>query len=181
MESASSEKIVTDLLEKLKNRNALSEENYNKLWPVGSKAGTLYGLAKVHKPLKNGLPVFRPILSATGTPAYKLAKFSVSVLSDITQNGVTVKDSFTFVDKILTQDSDLYIVSLDVDSLYNNIPLDEIIDICLKKLFQILDTLIKGISKNGFRDLLNLATKDSFSIFNNKFYIKVDGVAIGTQ
>ena len=51
-----SEKRVTDLLKKLKNKNAISEETYNKLRPVGSKPGTLYGSAKVRKPLINGLP-----------------------------------------------------------------------------------------------------------------------------
>ena len=54
------------------------------------------------------------------------------------------------------------------------------LDICVKKLFKTLDTLVKGISKNGFRDLLNLATKESFFTFNNKFYIQVDGVAMGS-
>ena len=48
--------------------------------------------------------------------------------------------------------------SLDVDALFTNIPLDETIDIWIKKLFKTLDTLVKGISKNDFRDLLNLAT-----------------------
>ena len=48
-----------------------------------------------------------------------------------------------------------------------------------KKFFKTLDTLVKGISKNDFRDLLNLATKESFFTFNNKFYIQVDGVAMG--
>ena len=175
-----SEKRVTDLLKKLKNKNTISEETYNKLRPVGSKPGTLYGSAKVHKLLINGLPPFRPILSAIGTPTYKLAKFLVPVLSDITQNRFTVKDSFTSVDEILTQNSDLYMASLDVDALFTNIPLDETIDICLKKLFKTPDTLVKGISKNDFRDLLNLATKESFFTFNNKFYIQVDGAAMGS-
>ena len=44
----------------------------------------------------------RPILSAIGTPTYKLAKFLVPLLYDITQNEFTIKDSFTFVDEILT-------------------------------------------------------------------------------
>ena len=70
--------------------------------------------------------------------------------------------------------------SLDVDALFTNIPLDETIDICLKKLFKTPDTLVKGISKNDFRDLLNLATKESFFTFSNKFYIQVDGVAMGS-
>ena len=174
-----SEKGVTDLLKKLKNKNVISEETYNKLRPVGSKPGTLYGSAKVHEPLINGLPPIRPILSAIGTPTYKLAKCLVPILSDITQNEFTVKGSFTFVVEMLTQNSDLYMASLDVDALFNNIPLDETIDICLKKLFKTPGTLVKGISKNDFRDLLNLATKESFFTFNNKFYIQVDGVAMG--
>ena len=92
-----------------------------------------------------------------------------------------LKDSFTFVDEILTQNSDLYMASLDVDALFTNIPLDETIDICVKKLFKTPDTLVKGISKNDFCDLLNLATKESFFMFNNKFYIQVDGVHMGSH
>ena len=68
--------------------------------------------------------------------------------------------------------------SLDVDALFTNILLDETIDICVKKLFKTSDALVKGISKNYFRDLLNLATKESFFTFSNKFYIQVDGVAM---
>ena len=39
--------------------------------------------------------------------------------------------------------------------------------------------MVKGISKNDICHLLNLATKESFFTFNNKFYIKIDGVAMG--
>ena len=88
--------------------------------------------------------------------------FLVPVLSDITQNEFTVKGSFTFVDEMLTQNSDLYMASLDVDVLFTNIPLDETTDICVKKLFNTRDTLVKGISENDFRDLINLATKEFY-------------------
>ena len=111
-------------MKKLKNRKAISKESYNKLRPVSSKPGTIYGSAKVPKPVINGIPPFWPILSVIGTPTYKLAKFLVPVQSDITQNEFNVKDSFTFVDEILTQNSDLYMASLDVDALFTNIPLD---------------------------------------------------------
>ena len=69
--------------------------------------------------------------------------------------------------------------SLDVGALFTNIPLDETIDLCVKKLFKTPDTLVQEISKNGFNDLLNLATKESSFTFNEKFYIQVDGVAMG--
>ena len=67
----------------------------------------------------------RPILSAIGTPTYKLAKFLVPILSNITQNKFAVKDSFTFVDEQLTRDSDLYMASLDADAFFTNIRLDK--------------------------------------------------------
>ena len=96
----SSENRVTSLFKKLKNKNAISEETYNELRLIGSKPGALY--ESVHKPLIDRLPPFRLILSAIGTPTYKLARFLVPVLSDITQNEFTVKDFFTFVDESLT-------------------------------------------------------------------------------
>ena len=53
---------------------------------------------------------------------------------------------------MLSQDSDLYMTSLEADALFTNVPLDETIDICVKKLFQTLQTLVKGIPKNHIRD-----------------------------
>ena len=70
--------------------------------------------------------------------------------------------------------------NLDIDALFTNISFDETIDVCINKLFQAPEILAKGISKNDFCDLLNLATKDSFFTFNNKFYIQVDDVAMGS-
>ena len=46
-----SKKRVTDLLKKIKNKIAISEESYNKLRSISPKPGTLYGSTKVHKPL----------------------------------------------------------------------------------------------------------------------------------
>ena len=62
--------------------------------------------------------------------------------------------------------------SFDVYALFTNIPLDETIDICVKELFQTLKTLVKGISKNDFRDLLNLVTKLSFLHLTTVMYKK---------
>ena len=69
--------------------------------------------------------------------------------------------------------------SLDVDALFTNSPLDETIDIRVKKLFKTPDTFVKGISENDLCGLINSATKDSFFTFNSKFCIQVDGAAMG--
>ena len=47
-----------------------------------------------------------------------------------------------------------------------------------RNIFRIPKLMVKGISKNDIRDFLNLATKESFFTFNNKFFIQEDGFAI---
>ena len=67
----------------------------------------MYGSAKVHKIVTDGLPSFRSILSAIGTPTYKLAKFLVAILKPLTSNEYTIKDSFTFAEELQNFDSKL--------------------------------------------------------------------------
>ena len=122
------------------------EKTIIELTPIGSKPGTLYGSAKVHKLL----PPFRPILSAIDTPTYKLSKLLVPVLPDIMQNEFTVKESFAFVDKILTQSSDLYMGSLDVDALFTENPLDENIGICVRNFLKLQILWLKKYLKMVF-------------------------------
>ena len=52
-------------------------------------------------------------------------------------------------------------VSLDDDSLFTNIPLDETIDICIDRLY-INNENTPEIPKDIFRNLLNVATKEFF-------------------
>ena len=59
--------------------------------------------------------------------------------------------------------------SLDVDSLFTNILLDETIDICIDSLYKDYENTLK-IPKDVFGNLLTVATKESFFMFNNKFY-----------
>ena len=66
------------------------------------------------------------ILSAVGTPTYNIAKFLVPILSCLTINKFTVKNSFSFAKEMAEQDSSFYVGSLDGDSLFTNIPLEEI-------------------------------------------------------
>ena len=104
--------------------NYLSDDDYKILKPCGSKPGVMYGLCKVHKSVSDDDPVppFRPILSAIGTCTYNLAKFFVPVLKEFTVNEYTVKDSFSFCKEIVSQNSDLFMASFDVQSLFTNIP-----------------------------------------------------------
>ena len=101
------------------------------LKPMGSKPGVLYGLSKIHKDLFDDLPKMRPIISNLNTPGYKLAKYLVQLVKPLTVNEHTLNDSFEFASIIDKQNHLHYMASLDVDSLFTNVPLEETIDIIL--------------------------------------------------
>ena len=91
-------------------------------------------ILKIHKPVLNNLPKFRPILSAINSPGYNIAKFLIPILELLTHYNFTIKDSFNFAKEITTCDSSLYIASLDFESLFTNIPLNEMINNCVSDL-----------------------------------------------
>ena len=165
------------ILRSLKSKNIFSEDTYNFLFASGSKPGVLYGLPKTHK---TGLPV-RPILSALGTFNYNLAKFFVPLLKPLTTNEYTLINSYNLDEKIkqLSFNKEVYLASFDVKDLFTNIPLDETIDLCTQQLF-LHDSLIGGLNSEQFKSLLELATKESFFLFDNAYYKQVDGVAMGS-
>ena len=70
--------------------------------------------------------------------------------------------------------------SLDVDSLFTNRPLEEIIEICTNEPFKESET-VEGLSKTEFKELLSLATKDSHFIFDGTIYKQIDGMAMGAH
>ena len=82
----------------------------------------MYGLAKVHEIVTDGLPSFRPIFSAIVTPTEKLSKFLVPILELLTTNEYFIKDSFAFAEELQSFDSKLLMASFDIESLSTNIP-----------------------------------------------------------
>ena len=56
---------------------------------------------------------------------------SVPLLSVVTNNEYTMKDSFIFFD------ANYFMSSLDVDSLFTNIPLEEAINICVDNVYHV--------------------------------------------
>ena len=136
----------------------------------------MYGLPKIHKV---GTPI-RPILTSYDTPNYKIAKFLVPLLAPLTTNSYSIKNSENFRHKILPQDSDLFMASLDVESLFTNIPVEETIQIIIDKIFTHPDTIFHSFNKTDFRKLLELAVLDTAFIFNGQAYIQTDGMAMGS-
>ena len=116
-------------------------------------------------------------MSAIGTPTYEIAKFLVSMLSSLTINEFTVKDSFSFAKEIVEQDSNFYMGSLDMDSLFTNILLEETINICTESIYDQNDST-EGLNKSECKELLSLAAKEPYFIFNEILYKQIDCVVM---
>ena len=64
-----------------------------------------------------------------------LGKYLNPILSPITTTEFTVKNSFNFPEEVVNYDDNLYMASLNVDSLFTNIPLEEIVKNRVNDLF----------------------------------------------
>ena len=146
------------------------------LRPTGSQPARLYGLAKVHKP---DVPL-RPIVSMPGSAydaiSVKLASW-LKVLPEACIGCNIKKVNDTVRETILSPDETL--ISLDVESLFTNVPAMETIQ-------RAADLLYDGtreeppIDKETFVDLLKMVSCDILISTPDGIYRQIDGVAMGS-
>ena len=147
----------------------------------GSRLAHLYGLPKTHKERL----AMRPILSATGTYNYTLAKWLDEKLKPLSVNNHTISDVFQFAEEIRELDfnEDDILVSYDVSALFTNVPLEETIQILANKAFNqnwFNETYNLNITQEDLVELLRVATKHQLFQFNGSLYEQIDGVAMGS-
>ena len=99
-------------------------------------------------------------------------------MTPLTTNGFTVNNSFDFPEEVVNYDQKFYMASLDVESLFTIIPLEETIKNCVNDLFY--NNFHSGkLSRKDLHDLLKLATIQSSFIFDNRLFKQIDGVPVG--
>ena len=108
-------------------RPFVSDDAYKLIYPVGSRPGALYGLAKVHK---DNIPL-RPVISMIGTPQYNLAKYLDTIIKPCIPATFMLNSTDDFVSRLngVTLPDNYSFVSFDVESLFTNVPLQEVIDL----------------------------------------------------
>ena len=100
-------------------------------------------------------------------------------MSPLTTSEFTVKNSFDFAAEVVNYDHNLCMASLDVESLFTNISLEETIKNCVNDLFS--NNFSGGkLRRKDLYELLKLAATESSFIFDNKLYKQIDGVAMGS-
>ncbi|XP_015121934.1 uncharacterized protein LOC107044532 [Diachasma alloeum] len=135
----------------------------------------LYALPKIDK--KDVL--FRPIVSSIGSPTYALSSYIKKIISSGYRGSFSeVKNSFDFHDYLtkVTIPPDYTLVSLDVSSLYTNVPLDLVIKSMEKRKHK-FDTKIE------FQELTHVVkfimSSTTFKV-NDKFYKQECGLPMGS-
>ena len=157
-------------------RKEITETEKYRIRSVGSQHPRLYGLSKTHK---SGNPL-RPILSMIGSPQHNLAKYLNFLLAPVLKkfSRHTIGDSFEFARVVReASSSNTFMASFDVKSLFTNVPLNEVINICADALYQ--DNNLK-LTRPNFIKLMQLATSSTEFSIGNEMYRQVDGVAMGS-
>jgi retron-type reverse transcriptase len=69
-------------------------------------------------------------------------------------------------------------VSLDVNDLFNNVPINKAIDIVLKRIERSKEFRESNLTKSDLKQLLTLCLNNSYFVFNNKYYKQIRGLPI---
>ena len=98
-----------------------------RLTPYHSLTSQIYGLPKIHKP---NIPL-RLIVCTINSPTYEVAKMIAKILTPLTgHTNSYIRDSAHFVEESKEwklNDYDI-IVSFDVNSLFTNVPINDVLD-----------------------------------------------------
>ena len=126
----------------------------------------------------NNCPPFRRILSAVKTPAFSITNHLVPILEPITTNKFTIKNRFEFTKEVIEHDSGLFMVSLNVEPRFTNMPLQEAKHISCASLFG-NEAKINSFHRNDFVKLLRMVLQNNFFNFDGKMYKQTGEVATG--
>ena len=139
--------------------------------------GYCYGNVKTHKPGNK----LRPIISQIPTPTYHIAKKLNEILTPYTPIGYSVNSPTSFLDLLANDNSIGPIASLDVESLFTNVPVDRTIQYILNRVYHNEDTPKCDIPEQIMKELLECCTKEApFTCPRGNKYCQIDGVAMGS-
>ena len=166
------------------NRGEITELEKKEMRPKFVQIARAHGLPKTHKSYDT-LPSFQPIVDTTNSPYYGIGKYLSSLLNLSTHSDYSVKDTFQAVNKICSIPPELFeqgycYYSMEVVSLFTNVPLNRTIKIILKRVYEekLLATKLK---KSTLKKLIKDTCMKTPFPSNDKVYKQIDGVSMGSS
>ena len=149
------------------------------LTPTPPRIPQFYTLTKIHKPT----PVGRPIISGCECPTERISSFLDCLLQPIAKSQKSyledTTDFINFIEKTRVVENAI-LVSMDVISLYTNIPQEEGITI-ICKAYETLYQNKPPTPSQYLADMLRLILRENSVQFVGKSYLQVQGTAMGTK
>ena len=159
----------------------ISSKTADYLFIENPRTAKFYLLPKIHK---NKLPPpGRPIVSANECPSERISQFVDNFIQPIVSTLPSyLRDSSHLLNIIrhLQIPSGAILATLDVTSLYTNIPNDEGITAVSRYLFRHRDASLNP-TNHSICKLLELVLKTNNFEFDNKDFLQVGGTAMGTK
>ncbi|XP_064461588.1 uncharacterized protein LOC135371468 [Ornithodoros turicata] len=178
--TAKAERSLVDHLRQLKKKGHLEDVTYRRLFSSDGASPRIYGLPKIHEP---GCPL-RPIVSFIGSPTYNLSKYLVELVTPVTgNNNLTVRNSKEFVEVVRTQapSNNDVMVSLDVVSLFTNVPKDLAVQVAEDRLRK--DSTLPSRTSLTVEEVaifLRFCRNQTHFCFNGKCYHQIEGCPMGS-
>jgi len=152
--------------------NFIIKQQYFKLRSSDSILPRAYGLPKIHK---HNTP-FRIIVSSVNTALYSLASYLQNVISDSLENAnshiANSFDLYNLLSNKRVRETDI-LFSLDVTSLFINVPFDQAIESISNRWDHIQKNT--KISMNEFISAIKFVLLSTFFTFNNIIYKQLFG------
>ena len=168
----------------------IDEEQATWLVPEEPAPGRLYALVKDHVPKEkwppgSNIPPSRPVESASGTlfenASHFVDHFSNDLVKDLPSYWQDTPDMlrcFESENQAGPQPEGSFPVTLDITSLYTNIPIQQGIDafrLCLNRRSE------KTVPTAFLISLLTLVLMRNIFVFDSEYYLQVIGVAMGSR
>ena len=157
-------------------RGHIDDKTMEYLTPEDPKPGRFYLLPKIHKENNPG----RPIVSANGYPTERISEFIDFHLRPFVENLPShIKDTTGYLKKMenLTIPENTTLVTLDVTSLYTNMPHDDGIVTCRTMWEQ---RTAHEPPTECLVEMLTLVLKYNNFTFDANHYLQINGTAMGT-
>ncbi|CAH2273976.1 Hypothetical predicted protein [Pelobates cultripes] len=147
------------------------------LIPTSPCMGTFYMLPKIHKTGNPG----RPIIPGMGTLTEQISGLVENTLKPlVTNTNSFIKDTADFLNKlsqITNLPANTILVTMDVESLYSNIPHTDGINACYHFLSHVNN---QKYSPRIITELALFILTHNYFCFNNEVYLQTMGTAMGT-
>lgn len=170
--------IVKENLEALLEAKEIDKTTVRSLIPLSPIAGRFYLLPKIHKAHVPG----RPIVSGIGTVTENISLYVDNLINKIPPNFPSyIRDTNHFLSEILDLEipSGCLLVTMDVTSLYTNIPHSDGIQAVIHAYSESREP--KPVENSTLALLLRLILELNNFEFNGKHYVQVSGTSMGTR